>query len=470
MMNFVISQLVVSTGCKKQQFDIKPNILFIAVDDLRPELGCYGKNHIVSPNIDNLASNGVIFNRAYCNMPVCGASRASLMTGIYPNRYRFRSFDSRADKDALGVITLPSHFKNNGYDTFSFGKVFHDPDDDLQGWTESWRATHPNDIHKQEFSARDYQSPEHQWRNQAFKSGPAWEKADVAKNVYLDGKTAEKTIAKLYELSKYKKPFFLAMGLTKPHLPFNAPSKFWELYSRQEIELAPNSFFPQNAPIESVKYNYDELRAYINIPAGTEPIHDDTAQWLKHGYFACITYVDELIGDVLKTLKETGLDKNTVIVLWGDNGYSLGEHTHWCKHTCFHNSLQVPLIIKAPGTKPAKTNALVSLVDVYPTLCELAGLPMPLHLQGNSLTEILENPKKKTGMVFCRFPNGETVVTQKYVYTEYYNYMGDELQSRMLYDIELDPLENVNIVDDLAYSSIVEELSKKLKEHIKYIN
>jgi len=157
MMKLLISQLVVSTGCKKQQSDIKPNILFIAVDDLRPELGCYGKNYIVSPNIDNLASNGVLFNRAYCNIPVCGASRASLMTGIYPNRYRFSSFNSRADKDAVEVITLPRHFKNNGYDTFSFGKVFHDPDDDLQGWTESWRATHPNDIHKQEFSARDYQ-------------------------------------------------------------------------------------------------------------------------------------------------------------------------------------------------------------------------------------------------------------------------------------------------------------------------
>lgn len=469
----IITFSIFFIGCQQKEAPQKPNVLFIVVDDLRPELGCYGVEQIHSPNIDKLASEGVMFKNSFCNISVCGASRSSILTGEYPTRTRFTTYFTRIEEDAPGVTTLPGQFAKNGYYTTSLGKVIHHLDDALQSWTETpWRPDYPNSIHVQEYW-RDYRSPDNIWTKDTLQPagmvGPAWEHAEVPDSAYYDGKIANKAISKLNELANSEQPFFLAVGFLKPHLPFNAPAKYWDMYSREEIDKAPNPFFPQNAPKESF-YNYGELRNYANIPNDKKPLDEKTSRALKHGYYACVSYTDALIGRVLTTLEQTGLDKNTIVVLWGDHGYSLGEHTHWCKHTCFYNALHTPLIIKAPGYKAAKTEALISYVDIFPTLCELAGLPLPETLQGESAVAILKNPEKKGGYEFCRYPNGESVVTNRYIYTEYYNPKTGGYLSNMLYDHKNDPQENVNVADEPEYQKTVAELREKLREHINKIN
>jgi arylsulfatase A-like enzyme len=451
----------------KEPVKKQPNVLFIIVDDLRPELGCYGKSHIKSPNMDAFAAQGVLFQNNYCNVSVSGASRACLFTGLYPNRDHFVVAATHVDKDAPGITTLPQLFKENGYTTISYGKVFHIPDDAIQSWTETpW---HPQ--YKDDFSYNgpwaDYQSPEN--LNKDNITGPAWEKADVSDSAYHTGRIAQRAISRLHQLANEKKPFFMAVGLIKPHLPFNAPSKYWDMYDEKEIQLAPNPFMPQNAPKEA-RFTSPELRSYCNIPKKDTLVNDETARMLKHGYLACVSYSDAMVGKVLDELKKTGLDKNTIVVLLGDNGYSLGEHTHWVKHTCFYNSFHTPLIIKAPGLKPAKTEAVVSYVDIYPTICDMANIAKPAHLQGKSEIDILKNPKTKGGVALCRFVDGESIVTDKYGYTEYYNLKSRKYLSRMLYDHKKDSHENVNVAEKQEYAPIVAELSKQLRAHVEKVN
>lgn len=467
-----LSLIIGLSGCTYQVKKERPNILMIIVDDLKPELGCYDKDYIISPNIDKLADEAVVFKRAYCNIPVCGASRASMMTGQYPNRITFTDFKTYMDVDAPGTVTLPEYFKNNGYNTVSFGKVFHHMDDALRSWSKTpWRPDYPNDIHTQEYW-RDYRAPENIWTKDSLlpggAPGPAWESPDVPDNTYYDGKVAEKAVEQLEKFASTNQPFFLSVGFLKPHLPFNAPLKYWKVYSENDILLAPNPFMPENAPA-SANFNSHELRAYTNIPKGTEPINDSLALILKHGYYSCVSYTDAMIGNILRKLHDTELDKNTIVVLWGDHGWSLGEHTHWGKHTCFHPCLNIPFIIKAPGVKASKSSALVSLVDIYPTLCELTGIPMKERLDGKSIVNILKDPSGTGQEQYSRFPNGETIVNERYVYTEYYNKEGKYV-SHMLYDLESDPLETVNIADMPEYEMIVQELSEKLRRHIKEVN
>jgi arylsulfatase A-like enzyme len=458
-------------SCREKKEIQKPNVLFIAVDDLRPELGCYGKN-VHSPNIDKLASEALVFTRSYCNIAVCGASRASIMTGLYPTRTRFTSYLTRIDEDAPGITSLPGHFKNNGYYTASFGKIFHHLDDGLSSWSETpWRADYV-DLHSQEYW-RDYRNEENLWTKvdsvPLGLAGPAWEKGNVPDNAYYDGKMAESAVEKIKELAKMNQPFFFGVGFLKPHLPFNAPAKYWDLYTSEEIELAPNPFFPENAPDEA-RFNYGELRAYSNIPNNSEPLDDETSRWLKHGYYACVSYTDALIGKVLDALEETGQAENTIVILWGDHGFSLGEHTHWCKHTCFHNAMHTPLIIKAPEYAGGKTTALASYVDIYPTLCELAGIEVPVHLQGESLAGIMKHPEKTGGTEFTRYPHGETIVTGNFTYTEYYDKNNGSYLSNMLYDLKKDPEENKNVAGEEEYAEVVNELRTRLRAHVGKIN
>ncbi len=459
-------------NCTNQEKKERPNILMIIVDDLKPELGCYDKDYIISPNIDKLAAEAVIFDRAYCNIPVCGASRASMMTGKYPNRVTYTDFKTYMDLDAPGAVTLPEYFKNNGYNTLSFGKVFHHMDDALRSWSETpWRPDYPNDIHIQEYW-RDYRAEENIWTKDTLMPGgapgPAWESPDVPDNTYYDGKVAEKAVKQLEDLASGDQPFFLSVGLLKPHLPFNAPLKYWDGYSKSDIHLVPNPFMPENAP-SAANFNSHELRAYTNIPKGTEPINDSLAYILKHGYYSSVSYIDAQIGNILQKLQETGLDENTIVVLWGDHGWSLGEHNHWGKHTCFHPSLKIPFLIKAPGVKASESSALVSLIDIYPTLCELTGIPMKEGVDGQSIVNILNDPSGKGKEQYSRFPNGETIVNERYLYTEYYNKQGNYI-SNMLYDLESDPLETVNIADMPESDMIVQDLRGKLRQHIKEVN
>ena len=433
-----------------------PNVLFIAVDDLRTELGCYGKTTIKSPNIDKLASQGTVFEKAYCMVSVCGASRASLLTGIRPKHNRFISAHIRASDDAPDAITLNTHFKNHGYTTINNGKVFHFADDNADGWSEpAWRPRKPN-----------YALPESRALVRENRKGPAWECANVAENQYADGETLEKSLVDLRRLAETNKPFFLAVGFLKPHLPFVAPKKYWDMYKSEEIELPENlEYVPKNVPKEAL-HEFGELRGYVGMP-DEGPISREDARKLIHGYYACVSYTDALIGRLLDELDCLGLTDNTIVVLWGDHGWMLGEHTMWCKHCVFENAMHAPLIFRIPGQKqPIRVSSLVEFIDIYPTLCELATLPKPQkdQLQGTSLVPLLEwKTASEKRYAIGRYITGDTIFDGRYRYSEFRADRGaGELLSRMLYDHRTDSSENINMVDASKNTVVIEELSKEL--------
>ncbi|TWU07455.1 Choline-sulfatase [Stieleria varia] len=444
--------------CLAEEPQNRPNVLFIAVDDLRPELNCYGKSHIHSPNIDRLASSGMLFQRSYCMVPTCGASRSSLMTGLRPTKNRFVNYLTRADKDAPGITTLNTHFKNNGYHTVSNGKVFHHTDDNVGGWSEApWR---PN--------AKSYQLAENQ-KLQGRKNakgkllrGPAFEAATEDDEQYADGMTAAKTIDDLRRLSKQDQPFFLAVGFMKPHLPFVAPQKYWNLYDRNQIQLPANYKVPKDAPAEAI-HSSGELRAYHGIPP-QGPVSDETALSMIHGYYACVSFTDAQVGRVLSELDQLGLRDNTIVVLWGDHGWNLGDHTLWCKHSCFESSMHAPLIVRAPGIQGGtKTNALTEFIDIYPTLCDLTGLEKPSHLAGRSFTPLLHDPDMPwKSAAIGRFQSGDTIRTDRYRFSEYTTRDGKQT-ARMLYDHEADPLENINVAEQSSLTNEVDKLTTRLE-------
>jgi arylsulfatase A-like enzyme len=426
----------------------KPNVLFILVDDLRPQLGCYGHKQTLSPNIDRLAGEGMLFNRAYCQVPVCGASRASLLTGLYPKADRFIDYHAWAQKDSPGIPDLPSYFKTNGYTTISNGKIYHHAEDN----TNSWREVHrPNDF-------RFYLLPENQ--GLAFTNQVAYEAADVPDNAYPDGALADKIIGDLRRAKQEGTPFFITAGFTKPHLPFNAPKKYWDMYDPAKINLASNPFAPANAPNESL-HKWEELRnSYSGMPKqGSMP--DDLARILIHGYYACVSYTDAQVGKLLAELDRLDLRKNTIVILLGDHGWQLGEHSLWCKHALYQTSVNAPLMVSAPGFKPGKpTDALVEFVDIYPSICELAGLPVPGHVQGKSFVPLMSDPSMNWKQAaFSRYHGGESVKTDRYRYTEW------KTGAHMLYDHEKDPAENVNIADNPECKTVVEQMRKLLQEH-----
>ncbi|MEM6842596.1 MAG: sulfatase [Bacteroidota bacterium] len=459
---FTVSFLLVAGQTRPPQtknISDKPNILFIAVDDLRPELGCYGKPTIISPNIDRLASQGTLFNRAYCQIPVCGASRASLLTGLRPTRSRFLGYDTWADKDSPDATTLPQHFKDNGYHTVSNGKIFHHQDDKLESWSElPWRPRNPNS------NWRDYVTEAAQQiaTNHDNGRGPAFERADVPDTAYFDGKIAAKTIADLKRLKQQDQPFFLAVGFLKPHLPFNAPAKYWDMYNPAELPEATNPFPPENAP-DAALHDFGELRNYAGIPPKGTALSENMAKLMVHGYYACTSYTDAQIGKLLDTLDELDLADDTIVVLWGDHGWNLEEHGLWCKHCNFETSLRAPLIIAAPGLPQGqKTEALTEFIDIYPTLCDLAGLPEPGYLDGRSLVPILSQPATLgKEYIFSKYFDGFTVKNDRYRYTEW-SKDDSEVYARMLYDHQQDSLENINIVDQPQNEAVAKELQQQL--------
>ncbi|MEX0792058.1 MAG: sulfatase, partial [Pirellulaceae bacterium] len=322
-LSLVIGTLVGLLICSSDASAEKPNVLFIAVDDLRPELNCYGKSHIHSPNIDRLAAQGTLFERAYCMVPTCGASRASLMTGIRPAPNRFVGYLARADKDAPGMTTLNTHFKNAGYRTLSQGKIFHNPADNAKGWSQpAWRPQQGSLAYQLDAS-RKAQKENTQGRGR----GPAYESAAAPDEDYADGQIALQAIDQLRELKERDEPFFLAVGFFKPHLPFVCPQKYWDLYDADQIELPETYHRPQNAPGAAI-HTSGELRSYAGIPA-KGPVSDETAKQMIHGYYACVSFIDAQVGKILNELEQLGLAEDTIVVFWGDHGWSLGEHTLW---------------------------------------------------------------------------------------------------------------------------------------------
>ncbi len=431
----------------------RPNVLFIAVDDMRPELGCYGKPHIHSPNIDRLASEGTVFERAYCMVPTCGASRAALMTSIRPTPDRFKTYLASAEEEVPNITTLNTHFKQAGYTTISNGKIFHHAKDNAKGWSEKpWRPQGPS-----------YKLPESIAASKTTPKGrgPAYESADVKDDFYRDGKLANKAVKDLRRLKEQNEPFFLAVGFFKPHLPFVAPKKYWDLYDPASISLPETYHRPKNAPSQAI-HNSGELRAYAGIPK-KGPVSDKMALSMIRGYYACVSYTDANIGKLLDELDRLDLADDTIVVLWGDHGWNLGEHTLWCKHSCFETSMHAPLIVKVPGKYAGqKTAALTEFVDIYPSLCELCGLETPKHCQGQSFVQLLKDPAAP-GKPFAigRYGAGDTIRTDKFRYTEY-STKKNGVQATMLYDHQVDPQEDTNIVGREKLSETVEALSKDL--------
>lgn len=425
-----------------------PNILFISVDDLRPELGCYGSEVARSPNIDRLAESGTVFERAYCQVPVCGASRASLMTGMYPTADRFVTYYTRADKDAAGIPDLPTWLRRSGYTAIGNGKIYHDWDDSKDSWSQFFR---PSDF-------KIYHLPE----NQALSNNekPAYEAADVSDDLYSGGEMTNKIIEDLRRAKAEGTPFFITAGYAKPHLPFNAPKKYWDLYDRESIELVDNPYVPAGAPQEAI-HQWHELRGmYGGIPK-EGPLSDELARTLMHGYYACVSYTDAMIGRLLDELDRLEMRDNTIVILWGDHGWQLGEHSLWCKHALFETSLHAPLIVSAPGMKAGqRTAALVEFVDIYPTLCDLAGVEAPDHLHGKSLAPLMRDPEAPfKEAIFGRYHGGESVRSDRFQYTEWTS------GAKMLYDHASDPDENVNVVNNPKYREVVAKLQQILKDH-----
>lgn len=443
----LLLQAAPATG--QQDTPRRPNILFIAVDDLRPELGCYGTSQARTPHIDKLAAAAMRFDRAYCQVPVCGASRASLMTGILPTSKRFLGASTWAEKDASNAATLPQVFREAGYTTVSNGKILHHPEDTEQrSWSEP--AWWPKDPAAPTMGL----DPETNRRLSTAKRGRIFESPDVPDDAYPDGKTAAKAIADLRRLKQAGKPFFLACGFIKPHMPFYAPKKYWDLYERAEIRIAGNRTRPADAPKQLNGSN--EFRSYHLADFDTNS--DDFHRMMRHGYLACTSYVDKLIGDVLAELERLGLAENTIVILWGDHGWQLGEHNFWGKHNTMHLALRVPLIVKVPGKQPGITKALVETSDIFPTLCALAAIKVPETVQGRGFTNLLDQPQAPfRESVHSRFGNGDAIVTEHFSYTSYG-------KTEMLYDLRDDPQENTNIAAKPTSRETVEKMKALLKQ------
>ncbi len=421
------------------------NVLFIAVDDLRPLLDCYGHSEMHTPNIDRLAQRGTLFNRAYCQFPVCNPSRASVLTGLRPDATGVHDNPTDFREILPGTVTLPQHFKANGYHTRSVGKIAHGD----AAWMDelSW-------------SAPIWREP---WKYINKPTSPSWQALDVDDGDLEDGRIANAAVEVLTEIKNQQ--FFLAVGFDKPHLPFYAPSKYFDLYSPQTFSVPVDSSLPNNAP--DIASNPKGLKAYQDI-SKYPPFDDEKTLELIRAYAATTSYVDAQVGQLLNQLNTLGLAENTVVVLWGDHGFHLGEHGLWRKNTLFEDSVRSPLIVSVPGqTSPnAKTDVLVELVDIYPTLCDVCQLPISSELEGISMLPVIEDPTLlwKTA-AFSQLKRGSNVDgysmrTQRYRYTEWGQNGSRGVE---LYDYEANPDETVNIAGLPENAELVAHLSEQMR-------
>jgi iduronate 2-sulfatase len=449
--------LGVTSGLKAAD---RPNVLLICVDDLKPLLGCYGDRTVRSPHIDRLAARGVLFERAYCNQAVCAPSRNALLTGLRPQTLGVYDLATNFRKAVPDAVTLPQHFKDHGYRTEALGKIFHvghGNSEDPRSWsvphfpakTIGYALKENQAGPTREGALFDNKSPANLPR------GAAYEKADVPDNAYGDGKIADEAVRRLRAAKdRPDEPFFLAVGFLKPHLPFCAPAKYWELYDRAAFRPAGVKEPPAGAPPYAPQFG-GELRNYKDIPArGALP--DDLQRTLLHGYHACVSYMDAQLGRVLDALDQADLAGNTIVVLWGDHGWHLGDHGMWCKHTNYEQAARIPPLVVAPGTARAgaRTTALVESVDLYPTLAELAGLPAHKGLDGASFVSVLKDPAANPREAVVHvYPRGERL--GRAIRTAHYRLVewkkpgaAAEAAEYELYDYEADPEETKNLAGE----------------------
>ena len=455
----------------------KPNVLLICVDDLKPLLGCYGDTIVKSPNIDRLATRGVLFEKAFCNQAVCSPSRNALLTGLRPQSLGIYELSTNFRKGVPDAVTLPQHFKANGYRAEGLGKIFHVGHGNVND-EASWSVPHfsPKTI---SYALKENNPPESTREQALFENKKeAWklprgapaESADVPDNRYGDGMIADEAIKRLTAAkAKPDEPFFLAVGFLKPHLPFVAPKKYWDLYDPASFKLPELQKAPEGAP-DFAPSSWGELRQYKDMPE-KGPVTKDQAIHLIHGYHAATSYMDAQLGKVLDALDANGFADNTIIVLWGDHGWHLGDHGMWCKHTNYEQAAHIPLIVAAPGVQPGqRTQALMETVDIYPTLAELAGLPAPKQGDGRSFASVMKNPASSVrDHVIHVYPRGEGLIgrairTQRHRLVEWKKPgAASETAILELYDYEADPAESKNLAAEQP--EVVAELRKLLATH-----
>lgn len=448
------------------------NVLFIAIDDLRPTLACYDDPVAQTPNIDRLAASGTTFLRAYCQEAVCNPSRASIITGLRPDTTKVWGLSSHFRDAVPDVVTLPQLFKQAGYTTKAIGKIHHGSgkaSKDPRSWSK------PQELEFVRDPTLRYALPDN-LSGKGLKRAST-ESAPVSDNHYTDGRVCARSIAVLNELTAHAPPFFLAVGFRKPHLPFCAPMKYWDLYDEEDIPPLTNPERPVGAP-ELATRSWLELEGYSDIP-NNGPIPEATIRRLRHGYYACVSYVDALVGRLLVELDRLKLRDKTVICLWGDHGFHLGEQGIWTKSNNYELSTRVPLILSAPDQQSpgSRSNALVELVDVYPTLAAACDLEQPPGLEGLSFLPLLHDPDRDwKKAAFSQFPRdrkknrhkgqghimGRAVRTAGHRYVEWRDLKSGDILARELYDLRKDPLEMTNLAQRKDRSTIRARLSDRL--------
>ena len=513
---FLILVFAMSSTKSFAQKNSKPNILFIAIDDLKPELGAYGNKMVKTPNIDRLAKMSTVFMSNYCQQSVCGPTRASLMTGMRPDNTKIWDLKTQMRDMNPDILTLPQYLISQGYNTVGTGKIYHPSSAikqiDPVSWNLPYLMPEATDFaNGLGFPAnKQYQKPENKAmflvKRERVKrdnddeeptsiKGPSTECIDVPDNAYEDGVIALLAKKEMVKLSKNEKPFFMAVGFHKPHLPFVAPKKYWDMYDRASMPLAEFREHAKDAP-EIAYHKSGELRNYIDIPefaTYNQPgphvyLKEEKQKELIHGYLAAVSYTDAQIGILLNTLDSLGTLKNTIVVLWGDHGWHLGDHDLWEKHTNLEQATRAPLIIAGPGIKAGKSNSLSEHIDIFPTICDLAGLAIPSQLQGKSLKPIMQNnsasvkdfsisqyPRKlskddvkKAGYSSVNMM-GYSLRTGKYRFTIWMNnftskdaFSSEKVFAKELYDYSKDPLEKVNVYNDKNYANTAKEMYNKM--------
>lgn len=486
------------------------NILLIIVDDLKPAGVAYDAPEMLTPNMDALAGEGVLFARNYCQQAVCAPSRISFLTGTRPDVTKV--WDLKTDMRTVNPesLTLPEYFKQQGYYTVGTGKVFHGAkNNDPQSWsapfvtddeldyalgfelpvTRSYQNAYTRETYDEIIADQTKNKGSNKGRrgiNQALKAAnarPAIETLDVPDDAYADGAIANKGIEWLKELKDKNQPFFITLGFHKPHLPFVAPQKYWDLYDRESIQVSAFSQEAANSP-QYAYHTYGELRNYSDIPQdlGLDGLNGDEAKQKEviHGYYAAVSYVDAQIGKVLNYLKTANLDENTIVVLLSDHGWHLGDHGIWCKHSNFEQATFTPMIISDPDSKKGIVcESPTELLDVFPTLCDLTSLEQPETLQGKSLQPILSGKAERVkDFALSQYPRGGrmgyALRNERYRYVEWLEmdyrqsapYSAENIVAVELYDYENDPLETISLQDDPAYKSVRSELHHQLSNFL----
>ncbi len=439
--------------------DEKLNVLFIIVDDLNCDLGAYGNSIVSTPNIDKLASRGVLFENAHTQYPWCGPSRASLMTGMYTNQTKITNNNMNLRNSIPDVITMGQRFRQQGYQSVRIGKIFHydvpsaigtSGNDDIYSWDQT---VNPYGRDKIEEYKVNTLTP------RKYGGTLSWLSAEGTDNEQTDGIATTEAIKKLDNFANSQTPFFLALGFFRPHTPFVAPKKYYDLYDQQKIEIPEiSSDYLSTLPEPAVK-SIRSQKNQLNL-------EKELAQEIKEAYYATISFIDAQVGIILKNLEKNGLEKNTVVVFTSDHGFHLGEHSHWQKQTLFENSTRIPLIISSPNTlnQGKKTMSPVELVDIYPTLMDLTDIKAPKHVVGTSLKPIMNNTNtsvRKSSLT--RWRNGYSIKTKRYRLTKWGS--NGELGYE-LYDHKNDKNELVNLADNTDYSSVLDSLKLEINQRI----